>query len=59
MEIDVLIRQNPWWIEKDEDIRRWKEGRIKWIPHLIEEIGLKPFSLNFVFGPRQVGKLLY
>ena len=61
MELESLVRQNPWWvekegIEKDEDIKRWEEGRIKWIPSLIDEISLKPFSLNFVFGPRQVGK---
>jgi hypothetical protein len=61
MELEALTRQNPWWvekedIEKEEDIRKWEEGIIKWIPTLLEEIGLKPFSLNFVFGPRQVGK---
>jgi predicted AAA+ superfamily ATPase len=61
MEVEALARQNPWWtekegIEKDEDVRKWEEGKIKWIPSLLEEISLKPFSLNFVFGPRQVGK---
>lgn len=33
-----------------------ERGKIKWIPLCIDEISLKPFSLNFVFGPRQVGK---
>jgi len=61
MELDILFRQNPWWkdkseIEKDEDIRKWREGKRKWIPFAMSEISLKPFSLNFVFGPRQVGK---
>jgi predicted AAA+ superfamily ATPase len=61
MEIEILAKQNPWWkekseIENDEDIKKWKEGKIKWIPSYINEISLKPFSLNFVFGPRQVGK---
>jgi len=57
----MLAKQNPWWkekseIENDEDIKKWKEGKIKWIPSYIDEISLKPFSLNFIFGPRQVGK---
>jgi len=61
MELEVLAKQNPWWkekseIENDEDIKKWKEGKIKWIPSYIDEISLKPFSLNFIFGPRQVGK---
>lgn len=30
--------------------------KIRWVPSWIEEISLKPFSLNFVIGPRQVGK---
>ena len=30
--------------------------KIKWIPKWIENISLKPFSLNFVIGSRQVGK---
>jgi hypothetical protein len=60
MEIEILSRQNPWWIKKeaienDEDMRKWKAGR-RWLPFLLERIVLKPFSLNFIFGPRQVGK---
>jgi predicted AAA+ superfamily ATPase len=30
--------------------------KIRWIPKWINEISLKPFSLNFVVGSRQVGK---
>ena len=60
MEIEILSRQNPWWIKKeaienDEDIRKWKAGR-RWLPSLLKKLSLKPFSLNFIFGPRQVGK---
>jgi len=56
-----LAKQNPWWkekseIENDEDIKKWKEGKIRWVPSYINKVSLKPFSLNFVFGPRQVGK---
>ena len=50
---------NPWWrgrFEDDEDYRKWKESEIKWIPKEISEISLDSFSLNFLFGPRQVGK---
>ena len=30
--------------------------KIHWVPEWIEDISLKPFSLNFVIGPRLVGK---
>jgi len=43
-------------IEEDEDYRKWKESKVKWIPNIIERVSLEPFSLNFIFGPRQVGK---
>ena len=57
----MLEEQNPWWrgrecIEEDEDYRKWSSAKLKWIPSLFYEIKLEPFSLNFVFGPRQVGK---
>lgn len=49
--------QNPWWKgEEDEVYEGWKTSEIKWIPELIKEISLKPFSLHFLVGPRQVGK---
>ncbi|MCI4438808.1 ATP-binding protein [archaeon] len=56
-----MEKLNPWWkgkeaIEEDEDYRKWKESKTKWIPSLLEKIELKPFSLHFLFGPRQVGK---
>lgn len=57
--LEILKEQNPWWdgrIEEDKDYRRWKKSRIKWIPSLLDKIELKPFSLHFIFGPRQVGK---
>jgi len=53
--------QNPWWkgkekIKEDKDFLKWEQSKIKWTPSLIHEINLKPFSLHFIFGPRQVGK---
>ncbi|AEC51962.1 hypothetical protein PNA2_1045 [Pyrococcus sp. NA2] len=43
-------------IGEDEDYRKWKESKVKWIPNIIERVSLEQFSLNFIFGPRQVGK---
>jgi predicted AAA+ superfamily ATPase len=56
-----MEEQNPWWkgkdlVKNDPDLRKWYSSRIKWIPEIINEVNLEPFSLNFIFGPRQVGK---
>jgi uncharacterized protein len=61
MELSILSQKNPWWkgkehFEEDEDYRKWKEKQIKWVPNILEDIELRPFSLNFIFGPRQAGK---
>ncbi|MDI3475840.1 MAG: uncharacterized protein PWQ79_1177 [Thermococcaceae archaeon] len=57
MRLGDLTYMNPWWEgKKDYHVRRWKEQKIRWFPGWIEKISLKPFSLNFVLGPRQVGK---
>ena len=58
---EILASQNPWWkgkerIHEDEDYRKWMEKRHRWMPNLVEKIELKPYSLHFLFGPRQVGK---
>jgi len=54
---DIIGRYNPWWFgERDHDIDKWSRMKVKWIPKWIDEISLKPFSLNIVVGPRQVGK---
>ena len=57
----MLEDLNPWWFydkweKEDVSMQSWKSNEIKWIPGWIKEISLKPFSLNFVIGPRQVGK---
>jgi len=41
-----------------EIYRRYAESEVRWRPDLALFLGLslRPFSLNFVFGPRQVGK---
>jgi len=57
----MLESQNPWWkgrehIEEDEDFARWRASSVKWVPSLLDKIGLEPYALHFVTGPRQVGK---
>jgi len=59
--MDVVERNNPWWFdprwdEGDRHLRQWEGERVRWIPRWIWEISLEPFSLNFVYGPRQTGK---
>lgn len=52
-----MERHNPWWFnEPDPHIQEWVENEVRWIPDEIELLSLKPFSLNFLLGPRQVGK---
>lgn len=52
-----MERWNPWWRkELDVTYETWAKQKIKWIPKEIEELSLQPFSLNFLSGPRQVGK---
>jgi predicted AAA+ superfamily ATPase len=43
-------------VKNDPDLRKWLDGKIKWVPEIINEVSLEPFSLNFISGPRQVGK---
>lgn len=55
--MDLVAMRNPWWSgERDPTLTRWGSAKVKWIPRWVEEIGLEPFSLNFVIGPRQIGK---
>jgi len=58
---EILASQNPWWkgkenLKKDEDYLKWDEKKHKWVPSFIDRMELKPYSLHFLFGPRQVGK---
>jgi len=53
----ILSKFNPWWFgEEDPHLRRWSHQKIRWIPKWIKKVSLNPFSLNFVLGPRLVGK---
>lgn len=49
--------QNPWWYnENDKTYEEWRKKEVKWVPPVIEQLDFDPFSLNFIVGPRQVGK---
>ncbi len=53
----MLDSINPWWSGEDSKaIRSWESKPVKWTPPWIKSISLDPFSLNFLIGPRQVGK---
>ncbi|MDK2371995.1 MAG: ATP-binding protein [Candidatus Korarchaeota archaeon] len=55
--MSMLEWQNPWWEgKKSKVVLKWEERKYKWVPSWLNEISLEPFSLNFVVGPRQVGK---
>ncbi len=50
---------NPWWFKEEHPkYTEWKEYAIKWIPLIIRHYDTEPFSLNFIVGPRQVGKTM-
>ena len=52
-----MERYNPWWRgEEDYTYQRWEESPVRWTPKETWSLSLKPFSLNFLYGPRQVGK---
>jgi len=53
-----MERFNPWWKnEEDQSLEEWNASSIKWVPQdVIGSVSLRPFSLNFLSGPRQVGK---
>ena len=48
---------NPWWKrEPDLAVQRWSDLQVRWVPQEMSELSLSPFALNFLSGPRQVGK---
>ena len=52
-----MERYNPWWVgEVDYTYLDWLNSPVRWVPEVVETLSLDPFSLNFIFGPRQVGK---
>ena len=54
---ELIESLNPWWTgEEDRTVASWKTLRYRIRPRWISRLSLKPFSLNFVVGPRLVGK---
>ncbi|EEB74574.1 ATP-binding protein [Thermococcus sp. AM4] len=55
----MLEIQNPWWFgESDRDWELFEKLTYKVRPKWLDELSLEPFSLNFVVGPRRVGKTI-
>jgi len=57
----LIYAQNPWWEwsnweARDRGLKNYSRASVRWVPSWLREISLKPFSLNIVVGPRQVGK---
>ncbi len=52
-----MERFNPWWKkEPDRTYEDWLNAPVRWVPDEMRLISLRPFALNFLSGPRQVGK---
>ncbi len=52
-----MERYNPWWTnEPDVLFEQWRASKVRWVPKVVDAMGLKPFSMHFLSGPRQVGK---
>ncbi len=53
-----MERSNPWWRSEPDAFleEKWSKLKVKWIPKEKNRLSLEPFSLNFLYGPRQVGK---
>ncbi len=52
---------NPWWHDdrwhmRDPHLSRLEAAEYRWRPGWLDRLSLVPPSLNFVLGPRQVGK---
>ncbi|NJF25670.1 ATP-binding protein [Thermococcus sp. Bubb.Bath] len=54
-----LEEYNPWWVhEGDPDFEEWRGLKYRYVPSWIRELSFEPFSVNFLVGPRRVGKTL-
>jgi hypothetical protein len=43
MELEIIAKQNPWWkekseIENDEDIKKWREGKLNGSPFVLMKL---------------------
>jgi len=52
-----MDEQNPWWSGNSDHVyKEWEGSEVRWTPAIVERLRTRPFSLHFLFGPRQVGK---
>ncbi len=60
MTLESMIEdQNPWWFHEDDpDWVEFEEVEYRLVPEWTSKVFLVPFSLNFVIGPRRVGKTM-
>lgn len=61
MDIELLGRQNPWWVEEgaidaDPFIEEFDSSPFKWHPPYLDSLNLDEDLVYVVFGPRQIGK---
>ncbi|RLJ00171.1 MAG: ATP-binding protein [Candidatus Aenigmatarchaeota archaeon] len=59
--MEILNILNPWWEKdgwerEDKHLRELSLMKVRWIPKWLNKLSFKPFSLNFLVGPRQIGK---
>ncbi|RLF69691.1 MAG: ATP-binding protein, partial [Thermoplasmata archaeon] len=61
MDLQVLIEQNPWWvdpkrIDEDPQIREFDTSPVRWVPGIKRYLHLDRDVIYTLRGPRQVGK---
>jgi predicted AAA+ superfamily ATPase len=64
MSIEVLGRQNPWWVQasaihEDPYITEYENAPLKWEPPHLHTVKLDQDLIYTVLGPRQVGKTTF
>ena len=48
---------NSWWVgEYHPKYLEWKNADIRWMPSIVQCFKINSFALNFIIGPRQIGK---
>ncbi|MCS7137795.1 MAG: hypothetical protein NZ941_05425 [Candidatus Caldarchaeum sp.] len=59
--MELVERSNPWWFlpnwtDEDRTLVMWNGQKVRWMPSWLDSLSTQPYSLNFVYGPRQTGK---
>ena len=58
---EEIIGDNPWWddplaIDRDPDIKRWKESNVRWRPGVLDEFDIAHDAVYSLRGARRTGK---